>query len=131
MISQAHEAPLSRLTVFRGEAGSCIVVWTFHHIVLDCRSALMVLQEALALCRGATFPALERAQFSSIVEAMEQHRASSNAYWQRTLPGPLNAGALKVRKTEDVVGATLFFCSSGSEFITGQTIVIDGGQYFH
>jgi NAD(P)-dependent dehydrogenase (short-subunit alcohol dehydrogenase family) len=32
---------------------------------------------------------------------------------------------------EDIVGAVVFFCGSGSEFVTGQTIVIDGGQYFH
>lgn len=32
---------------------------------------------------------------------------------------------------EDVVSAAVFLCSPGSEFVTGQTIVIDGGQYFH
>lgn len=32
---------------------------------------------------------------------------------------------------EDVVGATVFLSGPGSEFITGQTMVIDGGQYFH
>src|ERR671937_1156892 len=32
---------------------------------------------------------------------------------------------------EDVVGAVVFLCSPGSGFITGQTMVIDGGQYFH
>src|SRR5438067_6316023 len=32
---------------------------------------------------------------------------------------------------EDVVGAVVFLCGSGSDFITGQTMVIDGGQYFH
>jgi NAD(P)-dependent dehydrogenase (short-subunit alcohol dehydrogenase family) len=32
---------------------------------------------------------------------------------------------------EDVVGAVVFLCSEGSSFVTGQTIVIDGGQYFH
>jgi NAD(P)-dependent dehydrogenase (short-subunit alcohol dehydrogenase family) len=32
---------------------------------------------------------------------------------------------------EDVAGAVVFLCGPGSEFITGQTIVIDGGQYFH
>jgi NAD(P)-dependent dehydrogenase (short-subunit alcohol dehydrogenase family) len=31
----------------------------------------------------------------------------------------------------DVVGAVVFLCGPGSEFITGQTMVIDGGQYFH
>ena len=32
---------------------------------------------------------------------------------------------------EDVVGAVVFLCGPGSDFVTGQTIVIDGGQYFH
>jgi NAD(P)-dependent dehydrogenase (short-subunit alcohol dehydrogenase family) len=32
---------------------------------------------------------------------------------------------------EDVVGAVVFLCGPGSGFVTGQTIVIDGGQYFH
>jgi NAD(P)-dependent dehydrogenase (short-subunit alcohol dehydrogenase family) len=32
---------------------------------------------------------------------------------------------------EDVVGAVVYLCSSASDFVTGQTIVIDGGQYFH
>ena len=32
---------------------------------------------------------------------------------------------------EDVVGAVVFLCGPGSEFVTGQTMVIDGGQYFH
>jgi NAD(P)-dependent dehydrogenase (short-subunit alcohol dehydrogenase family) len=31
----------------------------------------------------------------------------------------------------DVVGAVVFLCGPGSDFITGQTMVIDGGQYFH
>jgi NAD(P)-dependent dehydrogenase (short-subunit alcohol dehydrogenase family) len=32
---------------------------------------------------------------------------------------------------EDVVGAVVFLCSPAADFITGQTMVIDGGQYFH
>jgi NAD(P)-dependent dehydrogenase (short-subunit alcohol dehydrogenase family) len=32
---------------------------------------------------------------------------------------------------EDVVGAVVFLCTPGADFITGQTMVIDGGQYFH
>ena len=32
---------------------------------------------------------------------------------------------------EDVVGAVVYLCGPGSEFVTGQTIVIDGGQTFH
>lgn len=32
---------------------------------------------------------------------------------------------------EDVVGAVTYLCSPASSFVTGQTIVIDGGQTFH
>jgi NAD(P)-dependent dehydrogenase (short-subunit alcohol dehydrogenase family) len=32
---------------------------------------------------------------------------------------------------EDVTGAVAFLCGPESAFITGQTMVIDGGQYFH
>jgi NAD(P)-dependent dehydrogenase (short-subunit alcohol dehydrogenase family) len=32
---------------------------------------------------------------------------------------------------DDVVGAVVFLCSPAADFITGQTMVIDGGQYFH
>ena len=35
------------------------------------------------------------------------------------------------QQPEDVVGAVVFLCGPGAAFITGQSIVIDGGQYFH
>ena len=31
----------------------------------------------------------------------------------------------------DIVGAVAFFAGADSAFITGQTIVVDGGAYFH
>lgn len=40
-------------------------------------------------------------------------------------------GALKrAATTEDMVGATLFLASNGASFISGQTIVVDGGRQF-
>lgn len=35
------------------------------------------------------------------------------------------------QEPEDVVGAVVYLAGSHSAFVTGQTIVIDGGQYFH
>jgi NAD(P)-dependent dehydrogenase (short-subunit alcohol dehydrogenase family) len=34
-------------------------------------------------------------------------------------------------KPADIVGAVAFFAGADSAFITGQTIVVDGGAYFH
>jgi 3-oxoacyl-[acyl-carrier protein] reductase len=43
-----------------------------------------------------------------------------------------NQRALKrVQKPEDLVGAIVFFASSDSDFITGQTLVVDGGSCMH
>jgi NAD(P)-dependent dehydrogenase (short-subunit alcohol dehydrogenase family) len=35
------------------------------------------------------------------------------------------------QEPRDVCGAVAFLCGPGTTFITGQTMVIDGGQYFH
>ncbi|NBW77647.1 MAG: SDR family oxidoreductase, partial [Betaproteobacteria bacterium] len=34
-------------------------------------------------------------------------------------------------KPEDLTGAVLFFASEDSDFITGQTLVVDGGNCLH
>ena len=40
--------------------------------------------------------------------------------------------ALKRTQTpDDLLGAILFFASSDSDFVTGQTLVVDGGEVFH
>jgi len=43
-----------------------------------------------------------------------------------------NARALKrVQTPEDLTGAVVFFASADSDFITGQTLVVDGGSCMH
>ena len=43
----------------------------------------------------------------------------------------INNRCIKEQVPEDIVGAVLFLASDESGFITGQTIVIDGGLIFH
>jgi NAD(P)-dependent dehydrogenase (short-subunit alcohol dehydrogenase family) len=37
----------------------------------------------------------------------------------------------RVERPEDLVGAVLFFASADSDFITGQSLVVDGGAFMH
>jgi 3-oxoacyl-[acyl-carrier protein] reductase len=37
----------------------------------------------------------------------------------------------RVQQPGDLTGALVFFASADSDFITGQTLVVDGGNYFH
>jgi NAD(P)-dependent dehydrogenase (short-subunit alcohol dehydrogenase family) len=53
-----------------------------------------------------------------VVEALQSTSVSARTIQRDQLP-------------EDVVGAVVFLCTPGAGFITGQTMVIDGGQYFH
>jgi NAD(P)-dependent dehydrogenase (short-subunit alcohol dehydrogenase family) len=36
-----------------------------------------------------------------------------------------------MQRPEDLAGAVAFFASPDSDFITGQTLVVDGGGVFH
>jgi NAD(P)-dependent dehydrogenase (short-subunit alcohol dehydrogenase family) len=53
-----------------------------------------------------------------VVEALQKVSVSARTLQRDQVP-------------EDVVGAVVFLCGPTSDFVTGQTIVIDGGQYFH
>ncbi len=37
----------------------------------------------------------------------------------------------RIEKPEDIVGAIVFLASDESDFMTGQTIVVDGGSVMH
>jgi 3-oxoacyl-[acyl-carrier protein] reductase len=42
-----------------------------------------------------------------------------------------NRAIKRMQKPEDLVGAVSFFCSPDSDFITGQTLLVDGGAAFN
>jgi NAD(P)-dependent dehydrogenase (short-subunit alcohol dehydrogenase family) len=42
-----------------------------------------------------------------------------------------NRSLARIQKPQDLVGAISFFASPDSDFITGQTLVVDGGAVFH
>ena len=44
----------------------------------------------------------------------------------------VNRGAIKrPQQTDDLIGALLFFAAPASNFVTGQTLVVDGGRQFN
>jgi NAD(P)-dependent dehydrogenase (short-subunit alcohol dehydrogenase family) len=57
-------------------------------------------------------------QHPEVIDALRDASVSARTLQRDQLP-------------EDVVGAVVFLCTPGADFVTGQTIVIDGGQYFH
>jgi 3-oxoacyl-[acyl-carrier protein] reductase len=42
-----------------------------------------------------------------------------------------NRSIQRVQYPEDLVGTVVFLASSDSDYITGQTIVVDGGHVMH
>ena len=53
-----------------------------------------------------------------VIEALQKASVSARTIQRDQVP-------------EDVVGAVVYLSGPSADFVTGQTIVIDGGQYFH
>lgn len=83
---------------------------------------MLVKQHALELAsRGINVNGI--APTVVLTEAAEKWR-SDEERWKALLARiPLG----RVAEPEDIVGATLFFCSRASDFVTGQVLYLDGG----
>ncbi len=83
---------------------------------------MLVKQHALELApRGITVNGI--APTVVLTEAAEKWR-SDEERWKALLARiPLG----RVAEARDIVGATLFFCSPASDFVTGQVLYVDGG----
>lgn len=108
-------------TVFRG------VPFVLHYVAS--KGAIVAMTRALAKelgkdgihvnCVAPGFTMSEGVQeHAEVVEALRDVTIAARTIQRDQLP-------------EDVVGAVVFLCSPAADFITGQTMVIDGGQYFH
>ncbi len=112
---------ISSGTPFRG------VPFVLHYVTS--KGAIVALTRALAkelgadnvlvncVAPGFTMSAGVRAH-PEVVEALRDVSISARTLRRDQVP-------------EDIVGAVVFLCGPGATFITGQTMVIDGGQYFH
>jgi NAD(P)-dependent dehydrogenase (short-subunit alcohol dehydrogenase family) len=96
---------------------------------LTCKGAIVALTRALAKelgrdgihvnCVAPGFTMSEGVQaHPEVIDALRDVSVAARTIQRDQLP-------------EDVVGAVVFLCSSEADFVTGQTMVIDGGQYFH
>jgi NAD(P)-dependent dehydrogenase (short-subunit alcohol dehydrogenase family) len=57
---------------------------------------------------------------------------SSQAQWRASIVANIASRCFKrEEQPEDLIGALLFLASPDSDFITGQTLVVDGGSAMH
>jgi amino acid adenylation domain-containing protein len=107
------EAPLLRLALVRAGEREYRVVWTYHHVLLDGRSRVLVLREVFAFYEafsrgkglGIALPRPYR-EYIEWLRALDQD--SAKLYWQKVLAGfktptPLVVG--RDRGAGDVTGA--------------------------
>lgn len=85
-------APLSRLTIFRRNDNSSIVVWTFHHVILDGRSFPIVLSDVFeaydALRAGRKVELAPSVPYRTFIDWLaDSDGASASEYWQSTMAG--------------------------------------------
>jgi 3-oxoacyl-[acyl-carrier protein] reductase len=119
-MKQAGKGKIINLTsevFFTGSTG-------FVHYVAT-KGAIVGLTRALAIelgphniCINAVAPGFTDTEASRTIASVEKYDTSKT---------PLR----RVGLAEDIVGATLFLCSDDADFITGQTMLVDGGRAMH
>jgi len=76
-------------------------------------------------CEWAKYNVLVNAVAPTVVETDLTRPALANPDYAKMMKSRIPLG--KWAMPEDIVGATVFFASKASDFITGQILYIDGG----
>jgi len=71
------------------------------------------------ICVNVIIPGMTDSTSNSAITPPERHAEEARA---RSIK--------RVQVPEDLVGAAVFLASDNSDFITGQSLVVDGGRYF-
>jgi len=103
--------PLMRVTVLRFADDSVTWVWTFHHILMDGRSFVLVLDDFFAcyeaLCAGNAVTLPERKHFSAFIAWYESWLASrqnsAGSYWQQLFLNDDTDSVLSITRTTTVL----------------------------
>jgi amino acid adenylation domain-containing protein len=97
--------PLMRVTLIQLDAEEFILIWTFHHILLDGRSMTTVLQEFFALyehfLQEIPLELKQRSPYSTYLEWLQkQDFSASEGFWKNLLAGfsaPISLGGYQTR----------------------------------
>jgi gluconate 5-dehydrogenase len=76
-------------------------------------------------CEWAKYNVLVNAVAPTVVETELTRPALANPQFAQQMKSRIPLGRWAM--PEDIVGATIFFASKASDFITGQVLYIDGG----
>jgi 3-oxoacyl-[acyl-carrier protein] reductase len=110
---------ISSGTIFNGREGLAHYVTSKAGVIGFTRTLARELGK-FGICVNAVAPGLTMSEDEMTAEVHAQHERRAQ---DRCLK--------RVEKAEDLVGTIVFLASADSDFITGQTIVVDGGAALH
>ena len=107
------QAPLSRITIFRRRRGRCVVVWTFHHVILDGRSFPIVLADVVraydARRAGCEIELPPSVPYRTFIEWLDDYdREAAAEYWRATMAGFATPTPITIAGVGGVEGRTGF-----------------------